>query len=206
MKERDLELDRLLTGGHLSGQSYDDIERRVVRKVTAPQHQSRGAWFIVPAMALASVLGVWFFVKSQAEDPFRAKGQQLTEGELLSAAIDVSCDTAANRRCQPGSTLMFAVDTSAVSGYLGAFAERLDAPGAERVWYFPAADGKMPEIPSGDGTVVLPEGVLIGDRHAPGHYQLTVWLSERPVARTDFDETMAHSTLTFEVVKPGSSK
>jgi hypothetical protein len=66
-----------------------------------------------------------------------------------------------------------------------AYAERVGAPPAERIWYFPVRTGAQPRIEPGVETQVLGQGVRLGPPHVPGRYRVHAWISETPVERTE---------------------
>ena len=78
---------------------------------------------------------------------------------------------------------MFSVNAAIASGYLGAYAERLGDPAPERIWYFPDPTGRSPQVASGSGTIVLPQGIRIGLEHRPGRYRVIAWIAEREPVR-----------------------
>ncbi len=191
LKDDDIELDQLLARGRLSGSEYDQIERSVLER-TAPR-RARWLWpTLVPAAALASAFAAWFLVVggNAAPDSFTPR----SGGTPLSSPIgllELGCVGGAPGVCRLGDTLLFSLNGNTVSGFMGAYAERVGAPAAPgfgapaapRIWYFPTADGTAPRLDAQSGTVVAPQGVRLGPPHAPGQYQVTVWISEAPPER-----------------------
>jgi hypothetical protein len=127
---------------------------------------------------------------------------------LAAGAIDIACASSVGgpasltgaRVCRSDDTLMFQLNTAVVSGYLGAYAERIGDPSAQRIWYFPSAAGESPRVAPGDRTIVLPDGIALGREHRAGQYRVTVWISSRPLARAEVDAaTTLQSRATFDV-------
>lgn len=200
-----LDIDELLSGGHLSGAQYEQIARRVLPGKTGPQRSP------VLVLSLAAVvsggLALLFFLRDPAtDDGFRAKGARAT----LEGAISVECSSMVPEpggvpACRRGSILMFAVHSDAASGYLSAFATRDGDPGTGRIWYFPTADGSSPLILPNEGTRVVGQGIRIDDEHATGSYRLTLVLTPQHAARADVVDALETGngdvlTLRFEVV------
>jgi hypothetical protein len=107
--------------------------------------------------------------------------------------------------CRAGDVLMFTVNASVTYGYLGAFAERLDDPKHDRIWYFSEPTKEPPLVQPGPGTVVVPQGIRIGPEHRPGWYRVTAWIASQPLERGQVDSggpdlLRSRSTLDFEIV------
>ena len=187
----DSELDQLLARGRLSGSQYDSIEARVLEGVR-PGRRKRWWFALAPVTAAASLLGVWL-LGQKATDPgaFTPKGG----GDAARTVIDVGCEGARPHVCRLGQTLMFSVGASEERGYLAAYAERVGAPAADRIWYFPVRNGAQPLIEPATATRVLGEGVRLGAPHVAGRYRVRVWISETPVERSD-DAALRHGGST----------
>ena len=227
LENDDMKLNQLLARGRLSGAEYDEIARRVLEH-TAPR-RARWLWpALVPATALASALAAWFLVvgaevrepaaSSEAatavperpeRDPFTAKSggtppsiaDDPTHGSSRIGRLELGCVGGAPGACRLGDTLMFSIDGNKVSGFLGAYAERVGEPAAPRIWYFPAADGTAPRLDANAGTLVVPQGVRLGPPHAPGQYQVTVWISEAPPERAHAESgTLGRKSLRLEIL------
>jgi hypothetical protein len=168
-------LDQLLAEGNLSGAQYDAIERRVLERVVPRPKRSR--WLVAPIAALLAA-GVAMPSTYTSEDDFRAKG---VAGPEL--AIDVACGDG-KQQCRHGDTLLFSVNAAVTQGYFYAYAQREGWAGGERIWYFPTASGQAPRVTSGEGTVILPEGIRLGQEHASGRYRVTAWVATRPLVRS----------------------
>jgi hypothetical protein len=213
VKRDDLELDRLLARGLSSGPQYDDIEQRVMKRV-APRRKrwlwptlvssglgfAAGAWLLVSAGTFSG-LGSGELANGSSADGFRAKGTAPARASGSPLAFDVACGTSASRVCRLGDTLMFSLNPSGASGYLAAYAERVDEPSASRIWYFPAPGSAAPSVEATGATVVLPEGVRLGPPHVLGRYRVTAWLSESPISSASTQAPSARSSsVTFELV------
>jgi len=179
----DSELDQLLARGRLSGSQYDRIEASVLERVR-PERKRRFWFVLAPATAAASLAGVWLLAghAPSRDDGFTAKG-----GVPVRAALDVGCEGSKPHVCRLGQTLMFSVGANPAAGFLAAYAERVDAPGAPRIWYFPVPSGAQPRIEPTSATRVLGEGVRLGAPHVAGRYRVHVWINDTPVERTDGD-------------------
>jgi hypothetical protein len=201
LSKEDVQLDELLARGSLGGPKYDEILQRVLDRTATDVHPRRKRWLtwtLVPGGALAAVCAAWLVCVAPAHRGFVAKGA----GETATGALDVGCGPSGGRVCRTGSTLMVTVNTALASGYLGAYAERSGDPSHARIWYFPTASGSTPVVPPGDRTVVVPEGIQIGPEHPPGNYRVTVWVSSRPLGRSEVDQASPdtmRSRSTFEL-------
>lgn len=213
----DAELDQLLAGGQLSGAQYDAIEKRVLDRLQA-KRISRWLFVAAPslgAVAAAAVACLWIMGSPQAppgerealalREPapgIRAKGDLLDDSAPATARVSITCEGRAAGSCRLGDTLLFSVEGAARSGYLGAFAQPESSNANHRIWYFPTLAGDCPEVPGRAGTRVLSRGVRLGAPHAPGRYEVTVWLSETPPARADAAHLseLATSTFSLEIV------
>ena len=185
MRNDDLRLDRLLAKGHLGGPEYDRILNNVFEK-THPRPARRAAWILAPVAGLAmAAAAVVLVVARPGREPFAPKGS----AAVVSGALSIGCAPAGGGGgvCRVGDTLMFEVNAAVASGYLSAYAERADAAGGDRIWYFPGPTGTSPRVDRGEGTVVVQEGIRLGPEHAPGRYRVSVWVSSRPLQRTEVD-------------------
>jgi hypothetical protein len=191
-----LEIDELLAGARLAGAQYDEIQRRVLAQVVSePKRRWWPAMVGAPlwlggAAALASAFGVWLVISgsgSTSVEPtvtppasFTEKGiQSGTEVPGPGVDFQLRCATPTGA-CRLGDTLMFSVRGGAEGGYLGAYAVRVNEPGAvpsvpERIWYFPSASGVVPRLEARADTIVIREGVRLAAPHAPGRYEVTLW-------------------------------
>jgi hypothetical protein len=184
VKDRDLRLDKLLAKGNLGGPRYDRILDSVLERVDAPRPARRAAWVLAPLAGLSLAAVVVLIVIRPAREPLAPKGGD----PATSVALSIGCASAAGGgACRVGDTLLFEVNAAITSGYLGAYAQRADAPGGERIWYFPSATGSAPRVEPGQGTVVVRKGIRLGPEHAPGRYRVTVWVSSRPLPRAEVD-------------------
>jgi hypothetical protein len=185
----DLEIDQLLAGGRLSGRQYDEIEQRVLRQV-APRRARRWWPALGGAAALASALSAWLLMarsdpadertRPRALDAFSEKGG---DASARSAPVfDLRCATPSGA-CRVGDTLMVSAHGVVRAGYLAAFAERTGNAKQERIWYFPSESGESPRIEATAETVVVPQGIELAAPHAPGRYEVTLWLSDHPDRR-----------------------
>ena len=99
--------------------------------------------------------------------------------------LELGCVGGTPGVCRLGDTLMFTINGNLMSGFLGAYAERVGEPSAPRIWYFPTANGTAPRLEARSGTLVVPQGVRLGPPHAPGQYRVTMWIAEAPPGRAE---------------------
>ena len=202
MKKEDARLDQLLARGSLGGPQYDEIFERVIERTgaRAPTRRRIWRWSWVAVAALAPAIAL-LLVHRSGDEALRSKGPP---GQA-NAAVDISCGPSAARACRAGDVLMFTVNAAVASGYLGAFAERLDDTHHERIWYFSEATTAPPLVRPATGTVVVPQGIRIGPEHRPGRYRVTAWIASQPLDGGQIDGAApdvirSRSTLDFEVL------
>ena len=177
MSHDDVDLERLLARGNLSGATYDRIESRVMQRVLPRTERRRPVWLwaALPAAAALGVLALFFRTASEtASDPdgFTAKGSDTSP----TGGVELTC--AANRPCRAGDTLVFVVDTSVAHGYVNASAQRIEPASAERIRLFPTEKGESPRVEAGVGTTVVPQGLRLGPAFTPGLYRVDVWFTD----------------------------
>jgi hypothetical protein len=197
--DEDERIERLLTGGYLSGSQYDAIEERVLSRTAKPRKlelSRRASGVTLAAASIAALVAFWL----RTPPELTTKGADASLG-----VIDISCKRPLRHECGLGETLVFLVNSAVGSGYLGGYAERVDDPSHDRIWYFPNGRGESPYVKSGAQTVVLSEGIRIGPEHKRGRYRVTLWLSVRPLSRAEVDRAdsslfVARSSLMNEVV------
>src|SRR5215471_8729373 len=161
MRRTDQQLDQLLARGSVGGPAYDRIFEHVVEAVTERRRVRAIARVLVPVTALASVLSALALLGRGPSEPFRSKGH-----DLDSPVIEIGCARGARPVCHAGDTLMFQVDSSVVSGYLAAYAERVgNSDRHARIWYFPTEGEESPLVSAGPIPVVLERGIRIGAEH-----------------------------------------
>jgi hypothetical protein len=181
----DADLERLLARGRLSGAAYDRIEARVFARTSTRRGLGRNGRWTLLAAALCGVvaLGVAFVrpAREVTSLGFRAKGGP---SPAAAGAVELSCSSE-GRPCRVGDTLMFLVDSDAVSGYLSASAVRLDPPSEERTLYFPTRSGEAPYVGAGHGTVVASEGVRLT---GAGLYRVEIRFSKSKPERVPWGE------------------
>jgi hypothetical protein len=206
LKKGDLQLDELLARGRLGGPAYDEILERVLdrtdgelrpRTTRVGWTRNRVKWVLLPGGVLATALA-WLLLVRPAHDGFATKA---IPGRAT-GALDVGCGPSGGRQCRAGDTLMFTVNAALTSGYVGAYAERVDDPSHARIWYFPSAAGSAPVVAPAAGTIVVPDGIKIGPEHRPGRYRVAVWISSQPLGRDQLDRVAdegVRSRSTFEI-------
>jgi hypothetical protein len=197
----DSELNQLLARGRLSGAEYDRVERQVLARV-APK--PRRLWPVLAPLAAALCAGAVFLFGwrstpidgSETPPRFTPKGNGTVNG-----VVSAGCGGTDAGVCHLGDTLMFTVSGRTSGGFLVAYAERLDGPTGERIWYFPKASGAAPRIEASTGTLVLRDGIRLGAPHTRGRYRLTAWISDTPVERAALAATEPRATqqLTLDI-------
>ena len=196
-------MDELLGRGTLGGPRYDEIfENVVARTGSADGRQGRRLfkWSILSGAVLVPAVAAWLVIARPQSMPPTPKGETGMAG-----AVQIGCGPSGAPVCRGGDTLMFSVNAAVVSGYLGAFAERVGDPTGERIWYYPTFAGHSPAVLPGQGTTVLADGVRIGAEHPPGRYRVRIWLTERPFGRNEIDamdagHLRAERTIDLEVL------
>ena len=160
---------------------WDRVLERVGEPTAAAPRRAPGKAFWRLAFAgtgsLAAVFGIWALFCRPTTDHFTARGDSRSKD----AHFEVGCPSSGRAVCRTGETLMFTVNAALTSGYVGAYAERLDNPSSAPIWYFPNSGGASPLVPPGTSTIVLPEGVRIGPEQPPGRYRVTIWTSPEPI-------------------------
>jgi hypothetical protein len=199
----DDKLDELLARGRLSGRQVDEIWDNVWDRVepsTRPRRRPFLRPFFVFGGVLASAAAAWSFFARPAPEHFTPRG----EPTVASGAVSIGCASSGRAVCRTGETLMFSVNGALAHGFLGAYAERIGEPSAERIWYFPNAGGASPAVPTSTGTVVLADGIRIGEEQPPGRYRVTIWTSPRAFDRAEASRddvgVSSKTTLELEVV------
>ena len=197
----DIEIDQLLARNRLSGAQYDEIERRVLKQVV-PKRRSRFWLLLTPATALASLLAIWLLVPPPAATPPSAGFTPKAAGPTVLGLVDVGCAGDTPHVCRLGDTLMFSVGAGTTAGHLAAYAERVDDPAADPIWYFPSPSGAMPRVEASSVTRVLPDGIRLAEPHAPGRYRIRAWISATPIerARLRADSPSALAGIMVDIV------
>ena len=184
-KER--ELDYLLARGRLSGAEKERVLAAVLDRTEAePVPKLMAAVigvgrFVHPwrwALATATVLllaapSVWLLRQGAVEDALRVKGTSAA-GPVLEAGCTGGC--------RLGSVLLFRVQGAEHRTFLAAFAV---GPSGEKVWYFPAEGGEMPEVAAKAAPQVLPRGARLGPEHVAGTYALHLLLLPERLGRDE---------------------
>jgi hypothetical protein len=193
----------------LGGPRYDQIFEKVLARTEAAAPRLRRRWLpwlMIPGAAVAAGVAALLVIARPrgAGDAIRGDPSFAARGAAGggSGALEIGCGPAGGHVCREGGTLMFNVNTALAFGYLGAYAERIDDPAGERIWYFPKAAGFTPLVAPGNGTVVLSDGIQIGPEHRPGRYRVTVWISSRSLDRSEVDGASAgviRDRATFEL-------
>ena len=180
---------RLLAGrNRLSRLEKDDIFANVMDEI-APRKRLAGR--LAPALALASVVAVLLlYVRvnnhgESTDSSFGSKGQSFASG-----AFSVVCK--AEDGCQSGDKLVFDLSASAGYSHFAAFAKRADGV---VIWYFPESEND--ESLALDGRLrdgVLDRGVVLGDDHQPGRYQVYGIFSTEPLTQAQIKEGFREET------------
>lgn len=204
--EPPVDVDRLLSGGPLSGPQYDPIADAVLARTVI---RRRARWLAptlsLAALAAAASVGLFLLTGQEptgSSDTLRAKGP-IARG-ASPGTLEIGCagrvPVEGRLTCPFGSTLTFSVNAAATSGYLSAFAQRVGDTKREPIWYFPSPSGDAPLVSPGEGTRVLDQGARLGAPHEAGTYAVTVILSDRPLSRTELLPAASGDRVTFWIV------
>jgi hypothetical protein len=90
---------------------------------------------------------------------------------------------------------MFRVSGAGDGGYLAAWAE--PSAGGQRIWYLDGA-----RVPANLEPQLLPVAVTLGAEQPPGHYQIHLVLTQKPLSRDDLlaaPATLASARAELEV-------
>lgn len=216
-------IDHLLAEGRLAGPTKDRILNTVLERVerssdareAGDETRARGRWRFWTGgfVLLAGAAAAWLLIpRSPGVDldgGLRPKGPIATNP---TPKLDVVCSGAALGACPVGGTLVFGV-SDGDGGFLAAYAE----PGAgvgtgERIWYF-SKEGESPRLAAGDGAHAATRAIRVGPEHAPGDYQLHLFLTRTPLGRAQLlaakaggagpgADVIARRDLALRVVKP----
>lgn len=167
MSEDDDELDRLLAFGRTSGPEQDRMVERLLPNPVTRLPVSRT--LALAASILLLTIGTLVF-RNTDEGALTARGREW--GEPL---LEASCDG----RCVPGQRLLFAVSFLRKPAYLAAYGLAADG---KRVWYFPGADGQLPELRAMEGKQVVEKAITIETADV-GRLEVHLLLLSRPLSR-----------------------
>jgi hypothetical protein len=197
------ELDRLLARGRLGGPARERILDAVLARTARPAPAWRRRALVVGLAAAAPAL-MLLLVRAQRPgegDALQPKGERAPAVQL-----DLRCSEGTLGACPQGATLLFGAVGAPAGGYLAAFAQ--PEAGGARIWYF-SAESEAPPLGSAQpGTRVATRGIRLGPEHAPGRYQVQVWLTAQPVPRAGLlvagppPGTLARAAFTLVVVGP----
>jgi hypothetical protein len=201
LKPRSDDVGELSAEGRCTESQYDEIWEKVQARVEmapAVRPRRRGLRFLALGGAFTGAVAGWLLFASPRVGHFTARGGASTR----SAAFQISCSSSGRALCRPGETLMFSVNSALARGFLGAYAERLDAPAGGRIWYLPGSGSAGPVVEAGEVTIVLRQGIQIGPEQPAGRYRVTVWTSPRPISRPvggRVDGASSYAELDLEV-------
>jgi hypothetical protein len=185
MHDDDESIHLLLGQGRPSGAQRDRILEQVLR-ASVPRRQPRWRqWLALSALptAAVAVVAIAFVVHprdtdSAASSSLTAKGS--TAGPAAALVLQAGCPGRPPGSCRTGDQLVFEVAGARQAGWLAAWAE---GPGGARIWYFPAADGRLAAIAPDPGRAVLDQGARLGVEHPPGRYAVHLVALDAPADR-----------------------
>jgi hypothetical protein len=194
-------LQSLLAGGRLSGAQRDAILDRVLDEHAQAAPKRRlwvvGAAVVLPAAALIA-LAIGFGGSGGSEDD--GSGYLAPKGNDAGALVAARCPDRPSGQCRRGDRLIFEVE-GAKGGFFAAYAEC----SGERVWYFPTEDGKLPSVPLGSESAVLPQAARVGPEHGSGDCTLHLFVLDAPSDRASLLSGAARvssSTTTRLTIEP----
>ena len=185
MDEETRRINRLLSGGKLSGPEADEI----IEKVLAELAREKSAkvrpfpirhWAGAALAAAAAVMLVVFLPRgpSGMDGPYDPE-----EGDLTPSALSVTCSGGALSACPMSSSLVFSLSGKRLSGFLSAYAEPVGHE-AERVFYFSKEDGSVELAWPPDAEHEAKRIVRLSALHEPGRYRIHALLADQPQPRS----------------------
>ena len=185
MHDDDESIHLLLGQGRPSGAQRERILEQVLR-ASVPRRQPRWRqWLALSALptAAATVAVIAFVVHPRdAGNPtpssLTAKGS--TGSPAAELVLQAGCPGRPPGSCRSGDQLVFEVAGARQAGWLAAWAE---GTGGTRIWYFPAADGRLAAVAPNPGRAVLDQGARLGAEHPPGRYTVHLVVLDAPADR-----------------------
>lgn len=175
MKEQEHLTSRLLSGHNkMSGAEKEQILQNLLQPQRASK-KSVSKWLTLSfAGSLTAIVAVVFVLRSQ-EHSFTSKG-----GEIQGANFSISCgERGPEQPCQQGEKLIFQLETGQGDWYFSALAQRQDQT---VIWYFPGfAQSESVQVGANSLDGVLLKGVMLGQEHSPGTYQVFGIFSRKPL-------------------------
>lgn len=227
-KSSDEHIDHLLAEGRLAGPTKDRILDAVLQRVggapepgreageearqknPASEPRDRRWWrfWTGGLVVLAGATAAWLLVPRTASVDLR--GELRPKGPIAAdpaIKLEAVCSGAALAACPLGATLVFGVSDGG-GGFLAAYAEPHPGVGTgERIWYF-SKEGESPRLAAGEGAHAATKAIRVGPEHAPGDYQLHLFLTRTPLTRAQLlaaqrgADVIASDTVDLRVVKP----
>ena len=173
MKYTDEELRRLLARGRLGRSAKERMLDRVLERSAPARPARRRPWLLALTLAVGSGVAVLVLVM-RPHDELRAKGSP--GGQAV--ALEARCPGQAAGHCRQESALVFSVFGADQPGHFQAYAV---STRGDKIWYF-SAETRAPWV-AASTEVTRPVGrsVVIGPEHAPGPYQLHLFLTREPL-------------------------
>ncbi len=190
-------LDRLLSGGldSLSVQEKENILDEVSKQQEAPQPTQQDKpfvhkWVWVPALMLATAVAAFILVpfdfsfwnQSDSRDEFMSRGAGRKDASIELRCIKKNKEMAkpeSSAPCGHGDILTFDIQMTPPCRYFSAAAL---GPDGVLIWYFPS-DKETSQLAKEKG--IIQRGIVIGDEHGPGAYQLFALFSSAPLSQED---------------------
>lgn len=182
-KSEDEVIERLLSGkNQMSRGAKDAIFERVIQDV-APRRGRRSLYGSAGALVLATA-ALLLIPKAlggdgtSSEEAFRSRGKGQPVG-----ALSLSCSEHGDGACIRGTKLLFDLEGTTGYTHMAALARHTDGT---IIWYFPESpEGKSLQLSEHVETGVLDRGVLLGETHQDGDYEVLGFYSKRPFTRDE---------------------
>ncbi len=181
--------------------------RRAERKgFSVVVHHPVFRWAAI-SLALVGVLAIggWMATEFSSATTGRKMGTFTPRGTASVGGVTLICTGTQNPgMCHRSDTMTFRVTPSGTRQYFSAFS-RHQKSGAV-VWYFPATENERSlRLSSSGDTILLEEGITIGEEHAPGTYELISIFSDNPLSAADirglFNEQGEFDSHNADIVK-----
>lgn len=188
-------LHSLLSDGRFSG-----AQRERVLDGALNRAMGRRRWYRV-ALASAVVLPAAAVLALLLRTPELPAPESAPEFEARGGGAPVLralCPERPFGECRIGDRLIFEIEGASGPGFFAAYAQ---CASGERIWYFPAADGSLPEIVPNPGRSVVDRAARIGAEHT-GSCTLRLFALKQKETRAALvagAQHFEHTDLTLEV-------
>ena len=180
-------------------QEHEEIFDTVFRKIKKTESPSIWTRFRSPLVIGIAVAGafvllllpvVWLHEKNRRSQSEAAVGsdEYSVKGGLTKPFVVIECTGSGERGgCHRNSVMIFKIHPPRDQNYFSAFARHIETNTA--VWYYPATkDGRSLFIEQADAGQLLTDGIVIGDGHLLGKYEVISIFSNRALGWDDIRE------------------